>query len=79
MTALANCRQKRYAFVPSFVGAAPLVIRLRAEYVRMHHRCDVRDYATKLSEAEIAAETQRTELSLTELAMRDDALRSSGR
>lgn len=77
MTALANCRQKRYAFVPSFV--APLVIRLRAEYVRMHHRCDVRDYATKLSEAEIAAETQRTELSLTELAMRDDALRSSGR
>ena len=56
-----------------------MVIRLRAEYVWMHHKSEVRDYATKLSEAEIAAETQRTELSLTELAMRDDVLRSSGR
>lgn len=58
---------------------APFPTLCRAEYVRNTKKCDVKEYVNKLFDAEVAAEAERTTTTPTELALKDDALRSSGR
>lgn len=58
---------------------APFLTMRSAEYVRNTKKCDVKEYVNKLFEAEVAAEAERTKITPTELALKDDALRSSGR